>query len=341
MTSRKTVTQSDIARAAGVSRKTVSRVINNSPEVTETTRKHVEQVIQQLHYQPNRIASSLASGKTNTIGVLVHHSVQETFTYPYFSELIGGISKGLNANRVDILLRFMEEGMSYTELYAQRRVDGLVVLNAPIDVPEIKALLDIPCVFTSRITLENNRSNWVDSDFHEGIYLAANYLIGLGHRRIGLIPGPIQLALSHLKSDGYRSALTQHGIEVDESLIQFDSLFLDNQTIKDRLTHYWLTMSEPPTAFIMSDDFAAINLIRELNALNYRVPHDISVIGFDDTLLAQTSTPRLTSIGQQAFQKGITTVNTLLKILSSDAQTPIQISLKMDLQLRESTGPIR
>ena len=337
---RNIVTLEQVAKVAGVSMKTVSRVVNNSPQVAPKTRNHVQRVIEELNYQPNRLASSLASGRTNTIGVLVHHSVQHIFDYPFFNELLGGISKGLNENKFDILLRFMDEGMSYTELYDHRRVDGLIVANAPMDKPdEMVGLLDIPCVFTSRIALQDNPSNLVDSDFYDGMMQALHHLFELDHRHIALMAGPQKLAISHLRRQGYQDAHIARDYAINDMLVQHNDLFADQQQIRQFLEKHWLHLTPRPTAFIASDDVTAINLLHQLIELDYRVPEDASVISFDNTMLANLSTPTLTSVGQQSFEKGYRAAITLLDVINNRSLTPVHIELGMELVVRQSTGP--
>jgi LacI family transcriptional regulator len=335
------VTLKEVAQMAGVSIKTASRVINGSPDVAESTRLHVEQAVKALSYEPNRLARSLASGKSNTIGIIIHHSVQQTFHYPFFSELLCGISACLNQNQQDMLLRFMDSDGSYTELYDQRRVDGLIITNAPINNPQINKLIEkrAPYIFTSRITLEGNTSHWVDSDFSTGIKQATEYLLSLGHRRIAINLGPRTLALSHLRAIGYSDALKSYDIPLHSELMVFGGLFLEAERIKTCLLDNWLALPQPPTAIISSDDLSAVNTIKELTQLGCRVPEDISVVGVDDTLLAHVMTPPLTSIRQQAYNKGYIAANNLLQIIGTPTESPLQVELDMELMVRESTGP--
>ena len=335
-------TLKQVAEAAGVSMKTVSRVINDSPEVAEATRQRIERVIEEMNYQPNQLARSLASGKTSTIAVLIHHSVDHIFRYPFFNELLGGISTCLNENRLDLLLRFMDGKSSYTELYEQQRVDGLILANAPIDNKDTEKLIEreIPCIFLSRIALEDNPSHWVDSDFTGGAFQATEYLINLGHQHISFIAGSKHLALSHLRIRGYRQALMEHNIAVHDHLIMFQDLFMGTDKIDEMLADYWLKLSPLPTAFIASDDLAAVNLVKALQQRGFSVPDDISVVGWDNTLLSSIATPQLTSVGQQAYKKGYTAANTLLQLISNEVTaSPIQINLEMELIVRDSTGP--
>ncbi|MEM6530582.1 MAG: LacI family DNA-binding transcriptional regulator, partial [Chloroflexota bacterium] len=324
------VTLEQVAKVAGVSMKTVSRVVNKSPQVAQRTRNHVQQVIDELNYQPNRLASSLASGRTDTVGVLVHHSVQQIFAYPFFSELLGGISKGLNENRYDVLLRFMDENMSYTELFEHRRVDGLIVTNAPIDKPdEMRGLLGIPSVFTSRIALDNNRSNMVDSDFYGAMWQTLNHLSDFGHEHIALMTGPEHLAIAHLRRAAYVDWHHERHLPVNDALVQTNPLFADSQMVRDYMETYWLQLSPRPTALIASDDVTAINLLNQLTQMGYTVPQDLSVVGFDNTMLASMANPTLTSPGQQSFQKGYQAALTLLDVIANEPTEPVQIELGM------------
>ena len=323
--------------------KTVSRVVNQSPNVAPKTRQHVEKIIKEMKYQPNLLARSLVSGKTNAIGLLIHHSVDEIFRYPFFNQLLGGISACLNENNLDLVLRFMGEESSYIELYEQQRVDGLLLANAPLNHPGLFDLVEqnFPCVFLSQISLDNNPSHWVDSDFRRGAKVATEYLMELGHRHIAFMPGPEHLAICHLRSQGFREALNDNHIAVDEKYILPTALFLQPGRVRQLLTDYWLKLSPMPTAFITCDDLVAATLTRELQNLGYSVPQDFSVIGWDNTMLSTTATPQVTSIGQQTHNKGYQATQTLLNLIARGADSPIQNQLEMELVIRESTGPVR
>lgn len=334
-------TLKQVAKVAGVSMKTVSRVVNKSPNVAEKTRQHVEVVIKEMNYQPNLLARSLASGKTNAVGLLIHHSVDEIFKYPFFNVLLGGISACLSEHKLDLVLRFMDDDSSYVELFDQQRVDGLILANAPLNHPDLFELVDrnVPSIFLSQISLIDNPSHWIDSDFRAGARTATRYLVELGHRHIALMPGPAHLAISPLRIQGYRDGLSDFQIPVDDDYILKTELFLDPDIVRKHLTDYWLKLSPPPTAFIASDDLVAANLTRELQQLGYQVPHDISVIGWDNTMLSTTATPQITSVGQQTHLKGYTAANTLLDIIKHGSSSPIQNRLDMQFVVRESAGP--
>jgi DNA-binding LacI/PurR family transcriptional regulator len=334
-------TLKQVAEVAGVSMKTVSRVVNKSPNVAEKTRQHVEVIIKKMNYQPNLLARSLASGKTNAIGLLIHHSVDEIFKYPFFNALLGGISACLNEHKLDLVLRFMDDNSSYIELFDQQRVDGLILANAPLNHPDLFALVDrnVPCVFLSQISLVDNPSHWIDSDFRAGARIATRYLLELGHRYIALMPGPAHLAISPLRTQGYKDGLTDYQISVDDDYILVTDLFLESESARKYLVDYWLKLSPHPTAFIACDDLTAANITRELQQLGYRVPEDFSVIGWDNTMLSTTATPQITSVGQPTHLKGYTAANTLLEIIKHGSNTPIHNCLDMQFVVRESTGP--
>lgn len=336
-------TLKQVAEVAGVSMKTVSRVVNNSPDVAPKTRLHVAKIIEEMNYQPNLLARSLASGKTNAIGLLIHHSVEETFKYPFFNELLGGISACLNENKLDLVLRFMDIGSSYVELYDQQRVDGLILANAPLDNLQLFELVErnIPCVFLSQIALEENPSHFVDSNFQKGARVATEYLIQLGHRHIAFMPGPNHLAISYLRTQGYLEALHKHGLPYNEANMLSTQLFLSPDEVRQHINEYWLKLEPMPTAFITCDDLVAATFTRELQQIGFSVPRDFSVIGWDNTMLSTIATPQITSIGQQTHLKGYTATKMLLNILANGADLPIQHLFDMQFEIRESTGPVR
>jgi LacI family transcriptional regulator len=333
-------TLQEVAKASGFSIKTVSRVINDEPNVAAHTRAAVLDAVRRLNYQPNYQARNLASGRTNAVGVVIHLSAREVFEYPLFNEILSGISEVLQAHRLDLLLRFADNDVRYTDLVLQKRVDGLILMSIPAGDPQIPALLEsnAPCVFTCRVTDNPQQTHWVDSDFSEGIAQAVQHLADLGHTTIGLVAGPRALALSQLKREGYTRALERLGLEIRDELIRYGDLFTHDG---DGTTRYFMNLENPPTAIIYNDDLQAVAGIQELTGMGRTIPDDVSVISVDDTRLARYTTPPLTSVHQDGYLKGKTAADALIRLLMHPDRKaqPAAQQLPVKLIIRGSTGP--
>jgi len=332
------VTIKDVARLSGVSFKTVSRVVNNLSEVSPDTRQKVQQAIQELGYQPNTMARSLVNGRTSTVGVVIPHSTDYIFTHPFFNEVLRGIAEVLSANNFNLLLYLAHEEAPYARLFSQRKVDGLILMSIPIGDPNLQGLEEsgVPCVCTCRISEDGNTIHWVDADFEGGIEQAMEHLIMLGHRRIALLAGPMSLVSVRLRVQGYRNSLHSHKLPVmEENILQGDFTSESGHSLAVKA----MKLPNPPSALLCGDDMMAFGAIQALKELGYRIPEDVSVVGFDDVSLARFSSPPLTTIRQDTYQKGRIAADTLLALIQGKNVSPL-IQIKMDTLLvtRNSTA---
>ncbi|MDY7041678.1 MAG: LacI family DNA-binding transcriptional regulator [Chloroflexota bacterium] len=331
------VTIKEVAEAAGVSIKTVSRVVNGHSEVADETRQRVQQVISDLGYQPNTMARSLVQGRSNTVGVVIPRSAGYIFSHPFFNEVLRGIAEVLGENNLNLLLHLAYHDTPYVQLYKQRRVDGLIFMSVSLGDPNLEGLLEseAPCVFTCRIAEQDNPTSWVDADFAGGVAKAAEHLFSLGHRRIGLLAGPTDLVSVLLRVKGYRQALQDNGVQVSEDWV----LHGDFSSESGRALATTLMAQCHPSAIICGDDMMAIGAIQGLQELGYRVPDDVSVVGFDDVNMARFATPPLTTVRQDTHKKGRLAAKTLIEIINGSSDTtPTQIALETTLVVRQSTS---
>jgi LacI family transcriptional regulator len=329
------VTISDVARAAQVSKKTVSRVINDHPDVADATRAHVQQVIEKLGYRPSMLARGLAQGKTNIVGVIIDETAQDVFSY---SETLRGIASVLDASNLDLLVRFSRDETSYVDLYLQRRVDGLILLSMPLNDRRLQALSqnNAPFVLTQRVSERKTTFSWVDSDFEGGAREAARHLVELGHRRVAFVISPPTKAYVHFLLRGYRAVLDQHRIAVPDDLIVTSEPYT---SVSAAVIAAMMQQPDPPTAFACSDDLKAIQLIQLLQELGYSVPGDVSVIGCDDALIARYASPPLTTIRQNAYRRGHLAAQILVDQLNAGQNdTRAQELLPTQLIIRGSSG---
>ena len=325
-----------VAAEAGVSPSTVSRVLNQSAGVSEAKQKRVNEVVRKYSFKPNPLARSLAGGKTMSVGVLT-----QFIDSPFYGEALKGIEDTLLAqNYVPI---FVSGHMDATEeaqkisVLMQRKIDGLLVLSSRQSDEELKALSSkIPVVVTGRELIASGIKS-IDFDNYESGRLAANFLYTQGHTKISVISGPqIQLdAVSRLR--GILDEMARLGCCVSEQLIAEGDFqeFGGFQAMNDLLSS-----GERFTAVIACNDQMAYGANLALSRAGYRVPDDVSLMGFDNLKHSAFSLPPLTTVSQSSYQIGVVAAESLLELLTGRA-----ISTKTELQVRvitrESTRSLR
>ncbi len=328
----------DVAERAGVSISTVSHVINETRHVNAATRARVLDAMTELDYQPNRLARSLRNRRTHTLGVLLPNSAN-----PFFAQILLGIEAACFDHGYNVILgnanELAERELAYLDVLLSKQVDGFC-WSPP-------ARMRRRCASWRRGTPRWSwsiarrakptppRSNTVFTDNQGGGVLATCHLIGLGHRRIACIGGPSQLTSSAGRVVGYRQALAEAGLGVDERLIlggdfQHEGGYQAARTL--------LALPEPPTAIFVCNDLMAVGALCAIHEAGLRVPADVSVVGFDNIALAQYSVPRLTTIGQPTEAIGQAAVRLLLERLQSRDIPARHERLPVTLIERDSCG---
>jgi LacI family transcriptional regulator len=332
-----TLTLEQIAVIAGVSRATVSRVINSDPNVSEKTRARVMRVIQELNFQPNRAARSLAGGRAGVIGLVIPVGVGTIFAEPFFSLLIQGVTSESNSRDVSTMLWLAEpdyERRMITKILYNGLVDGLIISSTTSDDPLIEAVCrsHMPFVVVGRYPCRDELT-YIDSDNLSGAHQAVEHLLSLGHQRIATITGPQNTAVGQDRYQGYVQALRQYGRPLSPDLV-VESDFTDGggYAAMQRLLPYH------PDAVFVASDWMALGALRALRAAGIRVPEDIALVGFDDIPLASQTTPPLTTIRQQILQIGALASQLLLNLLDRPGSPPVQKILPTELVIRESSG---
>ena len=325
----------DVAERAGVSVTSVSHVINETRPVSYELRERVLAAMEELGYHPNRLARSLRSGKTHTIGTIVPDSAD-----PFFAEVARGIEDTAFENGYSLILCNSDANLDkeafYTDVLVEKQVDGILFLAAGGSTGRILDLQQrgMPVVVVDR-ELPAAHVDSVVTDNAGGGWSATRHLIDLGHRRIGYIAGPSDLTLSEYRFTGYRKALKEAGIAVDESLVVRGAFDFESGY---RAARQLLTHSQRPTAIFACNDLMAIGAICAAVELGLRVPEDLSVIGYDDVPLASYSNPPLTTIAQPIYDLGVVAASMLLERLHDPVRPARRIVLDVELQIRRSTA---
>ncbi len=337
------LTLEEVARLAGVSRSTVSRVINDHPNVREQVRERIWEVIRETGYQPHAAARSLVTRRTRIVAVIIPEAVTTLFTDPFFPHLLCGVTQTCNSQRYHLMLSLFNDPAGPEEMY--RRVvrsghlDGVVVASTRVDDPLIPQLLRdrVPFVLVGRYPDE--RVRYVDIDNVAAARMAVEHLIRLGHRRIATITGPLNMTSGEDRLEGYRQALEAHRVTVDEALIVGGDFTEASGTVAARRL-----LSLSVTAIFAASDIMAVGALKVLREAGLRVPQDIALVGFDDVPLAAALQPPLTTVRQPIEQLGAMAADLLLDLLENppDGRAPVhKIILPAQLVVRESCGALQ
>jgi LacI family transcriptional regulator len=327
------VTIIDVAREAGVSYTTVSRVINNSKHVKPRTRERVLQVMESLGYEVNRQARSLAGGHSNIVGLLV-----PDLSTGYIGEIVRGIGDELNMSQYDLMLytthlRQAKES-NYVVSLARGTVDGLLLVlpRNPGAYFEILHRQNIPYILIDHQGIgEANAA--VGATNQQGAYEATRYLLQLGHRRIGFVTGTMEMGCAQERLAGYRQALAEHGVAADPQLVR-EGDFHQPRGFTAGLE--LLSSPVPPTAIFASNDVSAFGVMEATREKGLRIPDDISVMGFDDIPQAGHVRPMLTTVRQPLEEMGRTAARLLLECIKNPGHIAKRVELPTSLVVRES-----
>jgi LacI family transcriptional regulator len=333
-------TQVDVARLAGVSRATVSYVLNDVPDarVPDETRQRVLEAIEELGYQPDARAQALRSGSTKTIALII-----PDLQNPHFCEYANGIEEAARAAGYHLLLSSTTMNDEYAvEIFralARRRFDGLIIASSFIlEAREAQATLEqvrkrgLPLVEMD----ENYGVDSVSADYSDATREVMSYLLSLGHRRMGLVYGVGNHELGQDRLQPYLEGLTAANIPIEKDLIaECGPALEDGYQASLKL----LQRSPRPSALIVINDLLAMSAIRAAADLGLRVPEDLSLVGFDDISMANYLVPRLTTVTKNARAAGTKAFEVLLARIQNPDLPRQQVHIKPRLILRESTGP--
>ncbi len=337
----KRLTLEEIAELAGVSRATVSRVVNGHPNVSLKVRERVQKVIAQTGYEPNRAARSLASNRSNMIGLFIPLVGQsELFADPYYGKLISGIAHECNELSYILTLFVFDnrdaERTMFASIVNSGFLDGFVITASTLNNPYTRLLdeRNIPFVMVGRASDSENVCS-VDADNVGGAYMAASHLVENGYKRIAIIAPELNTAVGEDRLIGYKRALHDHQIAIDEALIvEGDFTFEGGVAAMQQL------LPQRPDAVFGGSDLMAMGAIQAIHDVGLSVPQDIAVIGFDDFPNASTTTPPLTTVRQPVEETGSVAVRTLIDMINSDGMNPRRVILPVELIVRRSSAVV-
>jgi LacI family transcriptional regulator len=330
--SRSRTTIRDVARHAGVSVATVSKVLNNRYGVAASTYAHVQQVIAELGYEASLVAQSLRNHRTNVVGILVAD------LEPFSTELLKGAADAIRGTGFELVIYSAGGRTDDHEGWERRylsRLSGTLIDGAVLVTPTIVEVdYGAPFVAVDPHT-GTSQMPTIDADNLRGAHLATEHLIELGHRRIAMLTGRHDLQSSLLREQGYRQAMGKAGLDIDEGLVQPGEYHFDPSRDSAR---QMLSLPEPPTAIFAANDISAIATMTAAAELGVRVPEDLSVVGFDNIPESALSTPALTTVEQPIRLMGQRAVEMLIELIRGQTLEEIHLTLDTRLVVRASTA---
>jgi len=328
------VTIRDVARLAGVSHQTVSRVINGDERVLPETRQRVQEAIGTLEYRPNAVARSLAEGHTRMLACIAPNLTDYTF-----ANIIEGAEYEARQHGYFLLSTSAAEEKTFGDLIEQlvtsQRVEGLMVINPYIDDRFKHLPVDFPSVFIGSQS-QNETVSWVTLDDMRAGQLATQHLVELNHHQIACVTGPIQEDCSRDRRQGFLTALQEAGLNTADALIYEGDW---SATSGYQAVMHFTRQNKPFSAIFAHNDRMAIGCIHALRQLGRKVPADVSVIGIDDMPLASYFDPPLTTIRQNSFAIGQEAAHILLEALVQQKTCYQSSRLPVELIVRASTAP--
>lgn len=332
-------TITDIARELNTTAATVSRALSNHPRISEETKRSVHEAATKLNYNRNRIASSLRSGRTHLIGVIIPSA-----EINFFGSVVHGIESIANSSGYNVLLYQSNETRDYEEkglqTFLSARVDGILVSIAKgtVDHSHFQNIKKrgIPIVFFDR-TNDNLRIDSVVIDDRKGACMATRHLIEQGYKRIAHITGPQHLKNFADRIKGYKDALKEHGMPLDEKLVCEGYVSIESGK---EGAHALLSLEDPPDAIFAAEDFTALGVIKALKERNIRIPSDFGVIGFANELFGEHITPTLSTVDQQTIQMGKSALELLIEVIdarNTSKRKPRKLVLEPSLICRSSS----
>ncbi|WP_419919786.1 LacI family DNA-binding transcriptional regulator [Candidatus Poriferisocius sp.] len=327
----------EIGRRAGVSRSTVSRVVNGDRNVSSKTKKRVEAVIAETGYRPHAAARSLASNSTDVLGLVIPSAVETLFDDPYFGRLIYGISRTTNEVRMTLTLFLFgevpDESSIISRVVSPGLVDGVIVTATKMGDPLIDYLrgTNMPFVVIGRPD-DGGPVYSVDVDNRGGARAAALHLAGLGHRRMALISAPSSTSAGVDRRKGFLDGITEAGLNLENRVRAGDWTESSGRRAMEDL------LPDRPDAVFIASDRMAVGALGAIRDAGLSCPKDIAMVSFDGLVAPDQTVPSLTSVAQPVSKVGERAVRLLKSVIDGSVTVPECISFPTELVIRESCG---
>ncbi|PYZ97412.1 LacI family transcriptional regulator [Alteribacter lacisalsi] len=334
------ITIKDVAKRANVAPSTVSRVIANSPRISQRTKEKVREAMNELGYHPNFNARSLANQSTKTIGLVMPNSANKTFQNPFFPEVIRGIST--KAHMLEYGL-YLSTGQTEEEIFEEvqhmvqgRRVDGIILLYSRVNDKVISYLYEQNFPFTvigRPYDARMSNITYVNNDNFKAAKTVTEYLLLLGHERIAFIGGNLDFVVTVDHMEGYERALKNAGIRLRDDYVVFHEEIQEGgqEAVIDLMS-----LKEPPTAMLVADDMMTFGVLRMLSEMDMKVPDDVSIVSFNNVMISELSAPPMTTVDINIYSLGYEAATCLIEKIMHPAVTPKKVLIPHKLIKRQS-----
>lgn len=334
----------DLSSVLGLSQTTVSRALNGYPEVSEATRQRVVAAAEKHSYRPNTRAKGLATGRSMAIGHVIPVSTQHEMVNPVFGDFIAGAGESYAAAGYDMMLSVVQDSQEeqvYRAMFAKGNVDGIVVHAPEMQDPRIALLqgIGMPFAVHGRASDIVTPYNWLDVNNKSAFQRATDFLLDLGHTRIGLLNGLESMDFAHRRRSGYLEALHNRGISVDPQLMRSDEM---TENYGYRAVRQMMELPDPPTAYLVSSMIPAIGIRRALHDAGLVMGRDVSVITHDDDLSYLRNgddVPLFTATRSSVRDAGRQLAEILIEQIANPTKPPKTKLLEAELTVGRSTGP--
>lgn len=322
------ITIKDVAKRAGVSPATVSRVIADNPRISVKTKAKVREVMKDMGYYPNFQARNLVANRSRTLGVVMENSAALAFQNPFFPEVLRGISMRAHDSKYGL---YLSTGATQEEIYEEvvemvqgRRVDGIILLYSKIDDPVLDFLRQskLPFAVVGRPHQDPSSVTYVDNDNINIAKETVEFLIDLGHRHIAFVGGAVDFVVSLDRMKGYKQALAKHNIvfDVDYTVNQDFMQGNERESIRNLMA-----LPVPPTAIVTHDDMVAYEVIGYLEDLEIKVPEDVSIVGFNNHTISRHLKPPLSTVDISIYELGLCATELVLEKITDDSTPSKQV----------------
>ena len=333
------VTIRDIAERAGVSKGAVSYALNGRPGVSDDTRVKILSIADELGWYPNRAARALSAARAEACGLVLARPARTLALEPFFMEFIAGVEVELSSRSVALTLQLVEDTGQEIEVYrrwwGEHRVDGVLMVDLRVDDPRVDELarLGLPAVVVGG-PLRNRALPAVFHDEASVVVEAVQYLAALGHTRVAHVTGVSEFVHTRQRTAAFEQATAELGLHAD--ILETDY----SAEMGARVTRRLLSLPEPPTAIVFDSDLLAVTGLGVAQRMGFAVPDDVSIVGWDDSLISQVVHPPLTAITRDLTGFGATAARHLLAAIEGDAGSDVQ-TVRGELTVRGSTAPPR
>lgn len=333
------ITIKDLAKELDVSAATISKALNDREDISKELKEKVKKTAHDMGYSPNTIAQKLVSGKTKTIGLFILRREEVPIKESFAMYLLEGITEKAYDYNYDIILinsKLSLQNRSYIDVFKEKMIDGAIFINLTLDDPGIKNInnSNIPVAVIDQ-NIEGKNIGFISTDNIKGISLGLNHLYNFGHRKIAFVSACNKSEVSNIRKEAYIDFMQNNEIYNKSYIFEGDFSIRSGYETGKKI----INLSNRPTAIFAASDSIALGLIKAFKENNIKIPEDISVIGFDNINLANSSNPSLTTIGQKTNEIGKMAVNYILKKINKE-KINNSIYIEPELIIRQSTTQV-